>query len=201
VSSHYFLFSVDSSVLDVRFLGYYIKTPSFRDQVLAQGSTNYAAIRPSHVLAYTMPLPPLEEQRRIVARIAGLSKRLASANEMRGLVESEANAVLPAFLNELFGNPYRSVVGTLAVGRYERIADVSDDVADGPHVTPRYVESGVPFVTVLNITSGRVNFSSLKHITQEDHQQFQRRARAEQGNVLISKDGSIGIPCFVDTAR
>lgn len=145
--------------------------------------------------------PPIEDQRRIVARIEGLSKRLILANRLRRLVESEANAVLPAFLNRLFGNPYRSVAGTLDIKRYERIGDLSDDVADGPHVTPRYVESGVPFVTVLNITSGRVDFGGLKYITPEDHQQYQRRAQAQKGDVLISKDGSIGIPCFVDTDR
>jgi len=64
VSSHYFLFVVDESKLNRRFLDYFIRTPAFREQVAAQGSTNYAAIRPSHVLGYEIPLPPLAEQRR-----------------------------------------------------------------------------------------------------------------------------------------
>ena len=46
---------------------------AFRDQVEAQGSTNYAAICPQHVLGYTIPLPPLAEQQRIVARIDALA--------------------------------------------------------------------------------------------------------------------------------
>jgi type I restriction enzyme S subunit len=50
VSSHYFLFVIDETKLDRSFLDYFIRTPGFRDQVAAQGSTNYAAIRPSHVL-------------------------------------------------------------------------------------------------------------------------------------------------------
>src|ERR1035441_9809957 len=64
VSSHYFLFIVDESKLDRRFLDFFIRTPAFREQVAAQGSTNYAAIRPAHVLGYEIPLPPLAEQRR-----------------------------------------------------------------------------------------------------------------------------------------
>lgn len=63
VSSHYFLFVIDKFKLDRRFLDYFIRTPAFRDQVEAQGSTNYAAIRPSHVLGYEIPLLPLAEQR------------------------------------------------------------------------------------------------------------------------------------------
>jgi len=75
------------------------------------------------------------------------------------------------------------------------------EYADGPHVTPTYVDRGIPFVTVQNITSGRVDFSDLKYITLEDHRQFQRRARVDKGDVLVSKDGTIGIPCLVDTNR
>ncbi len=69
VSSHYFLFTMDDTVLDLRFLDFFIRTPTFHEQVQAQGSTNYAAIRPTDVLCYQIPFPPLEEQRRIVARI------------------------------------------------------------------------------------------------------------------------------------
>ena len=64
VSSHYFLFQINDEVLDRRFLDFFIHTPTFREQVTAQGSTNYAAIRPDHVLGYKIPLPTLAEQRR-----------------------------------------------------------------------------------------------------------------------------------------
>src|SRR5437868_4265750 len=50
VSSHYFLFGIDESQLSRDFLGYFIRTPQFRSQVLANGSTNYASIRPADVL-------------------------------------------------------------------------------------------------------------------------------------------------------
>jgi type I restriction enzyme S subunit len=58
VSSHYFLFEVNQARLERPFLGYFIRTPAFFEQVAAQGSTNYAAIRPAHVLQYQIPLPP-----------------------------------------------------------------------------------------------------------------------------------------------
>lgn len=68
-SSHYFLFSIDEQRIDRRFLGYFIRTRTFFDQVGARGSTNYAAVRPNEVLRYRIPLPPLPEQRRIVEKI------------------------------------------------------------------------------------------------------------------------------------
>ncbi len=82
VSSHYFLFEIDEAQLDRGFLDFFIRTHGFRGQVEAQGSTNYAAIRPAHVLGYHMPLPPLSEQRRIVARIEELADKIVEARRL-----------------------------------------------------------------------------------------------------------------------
>lgn len=94
VSSHYFLFQINETVMDRRFLDFYSRTPQFRNQVAAQGSTNYAAIRPGHVLAYTIPLPPLAEQRRIVARIEQLAGKIEEARRLRKQA-SEETKVFP----------------------------------------------------------------------------------------------------------
>jgi len=83
VSSHYFLYVVNEDRLDRRYLDWFARTPAFREQVEAQGSTNYAAIRPRDVLEYQLPLPPLTEQRRIVARIEELGKKTSEARALR----------------------------------------------------------------------------------------------------------------------
>jgi type I restriction enzyme S subunit len=83
VSSHYFLFGIREERLDRSFLGYFIRTPGFFEQVAAQGSTNYAAIRPGHVLEYKIPLPPLPEQRRLVERIDALATKIREAIGLR----------------------------------------------------------------------------------------------------------------------
>jgi type I restriction enzyme S subunit len=94
VSSHYFLFSIDKVKLDGNFFDCFIRTPAFREQVEAQGSTNYAAIRPSHVLSYEMPLPPLAEQRRIVARIEELARNIGEAIRLRHHAAEEAKLLV-----------------------------------------------------------------------------------------------------------
>ncbi len=94
VSSHYFLFKMRSDRLERRFLGWFIKTPAFRTQVEAQGSTNYAAIRPNDVLGYEIPLPPLAEQQRIVARIEALAAKIAEARGLRQQAMAEAEALV-----------------------------------------------------------------------------------------------------------
>jgi len=197
VSSHYFLFSIDEKRLDKCFLDFFIRTKTFRGQVEAQGSTNYAAIRPAQVLGYEIPLPPLAEQRRIVARMEEFAAEIEEARTLRRKADEEGVALHQSELNRLFGDPYQAIPGALRLNTWRRLNEVAEDVADGPHVTPTYVEEGVPFITVLNITSGRIDFGNHKFVTEADHRMFQKRAKAERGDVLISKDGTIGIPCFI----
>ena len=105
VSSHYFLFEVNEKVLNRRFLDFFIRTPAFREQVAAQGSTNYAAIRPNDVLGYKLPLPPLPEQKRIVARIESLSAKIEEAKRLQGeITEILGNLCRSMIFNESFAS-------------------------------------------------------------------------------------------------
>jgi type I restriction enzyme S subunit len=101
VSSHYFLFVIDEAKLDRQFLDFFIRTPAFHGQVAAQGSTNYAAIRPAHVLNYEIPLPPLAEQQRIVARIEELAAQIQEARTLRQQAADEAEALVHASTSKL----------------------------------------------------------------------------------------------------
>lgn len=101
VSSHYFLFQIDESSALPRFIEWYSRSPDFLGQVSAKGSTNYAAIRPSDVLAYRVPLPPLTEQALIVARLDGAAERLERRAAAAKAVEAELDATLRAAFRRL----------------------------------------------------------------------------------------------------
>ena len=104
VSSHYFLFGINKDKLERNFLDFFIRTPFFRNQVEAQGSTNYAAIRPQDVLEYQIPLPPLPEQQRIVARIEELTAKVEEAKGLRQKAVEEAEALIRAANDKVFDN-------------------------------------------------------------------------------------------------
>jgi type I restriction enzyme S subunit len=94
VSSHYFLFELDRTAIHRGFLDYFIRTPFFQDQVRAQGSTNYAAIRPTDVLEYEIPLPPLDEQQRMAARIEQLAAKIQEAQDLRAEARNQADGFI-----------------------------------------------------------------------------------------------------------
>lgn len=104
VSSHYFLYGHRPERLDNRYLGWFVKTRAFRQQIEAQGSTNYAAIRSNDVLGYEIPLPPLDEQRRIVARIEELAAKVEEAKRVRLLALDETAAIFGKAVGTLFDN-------------------------------------------------------------------------------------------------
>jgi type I restriction enzyme S subunit len=78
----------------------------------------------------------------------------------------------------------------------------STRVTDGVHKKPNYVTSGIPFVTVRNLTAGDgISFDNLNYITEEDHTEFCKRTNPQRGDILITKDGTLGVVRLVDTDR
>ena len=94
VSSHYFLFEIDESKCLRPWLDWLVRSGGLGDQFAARGSTNYAAIRPRHIMDYEIPLPPLDEQRRIVSRIEELGAKIAEATHLQEEIRSQMDALV-----------------------------------------------------------------------------------------------------------
>lgn len=147
VSSHYFLFVIDETKLERAFLDYFIRTQAFREQVAAQGSTNYAAIRPTHVLGYEIPLPSLAEQRRVVARIEELAAQIQEARTLRQQATEETEALAGAEAKQLFDRVAdRSPI--------ETSGDVRGGIQKSPHRLPG--ANPVRYLTVAHVQRNRI---------------------------------------------
>ena len=68
------------------------------------------------------------------------------------------------------------------------------DVRDGTHDTPKYVSDGVPLVTSKNLCNGKIDFSTAKLISLEDHITISQRSKVEVGDIMYAMIGSIGNP-------
>jgi len=85
---------------------------------------------------------------------------------------------------------------------WQSVEMISTKVVDGVHKKPDYIDSGIPFVTVKNLTAGpEISFEELNYISLEDHQEFYKRANPNQGDILISKDGTLGVTRVVRTDK
>jgi type I restriction enzyme, S subunit len=168
---------------------------SGQTQLYQKQTTGIRNLEYRRYLLHEILLPPLSTQK----CIAGLLReRMATVERARAAARARLEAVKAlqaAFLREEFSP------GRLSQWTIGTINDLATLVVDGPHVTPSYVPEGVPFVTVRNIQTGVLDFRNLSFITEDDHKEFSRRGKAEKGDILYTKDGTLGIPCVVDTDR
>ena len=83
--------------------------------------------------------------------------------------------------------------------KWVRIGSILNKLVDGTHKTPKYTETGIPFVSVRNISSGKLDLSDTKFISESEHKLLIERCKPERGDILLSKVGTTGIPAKVDT--
>jgi type I restriction enzyme S subunit len=79
-----------------------------------------------------------------------------------------------------------------------RLEELCHKITDGAHHTPTYVDEGVPFLRVTDIKSEKIDWSEVKYIPREEHEELIRRCNPEKGDVLLSKNGTIGRTKVID---
>ena len=77
-----------------------------------------------------------------------------------------------------------------------RLNDVID-VRDGTHDSPKYQSTGIPFITSKNLVNGTIDFTNVKYISKEDADNFNKRSKVSNGDILMAMIGSIGKPVLV----
>jgi type I restriction enzyme, S subunit len=66
------------------------------------------------------------------------------------------------------------------------------DVRDGTHESPKYYSNGVPFVTSKNIINGKLDFSDISFISEQDAKSINQRSKVDKGDILMSMIGTVG---------
>ena len=83
--------------------------------------------------------------------------------------------------------------------KWVRLGDIILSAKDGPHFSPKYQPSGIPFISTRNISTGKLDFTGAKYISEELHQELCKRCKPKQWDVLYSKGGTTGIAAVNDT--
>ena len=65
--------------------------------------------------------------------------------------------------------------------------------------TPKYVESGIPFYSVKDISSGGLDTTNPKYISAAEFEKFPDGAKPQYGDILFGRVGTLGKPTIVNT--
>lgn len=145
--------------------------------------------------AVRLPVPPLEEERRIVAI-------LNEADEIRKLSmtgEELIDQLSPSIFIESFGDPVNNPKGWPV----KRIGDLARDnrsICCGPFGSQlkigEYVEEGIPVLGIDNVAVNRFVWAGPKNITRDKFGQLEAFS-VKPGDVLVTRTGTVGRTCVV----
>ena len=156
----------------------------------AHGGVGLQHVTRGMVEELEIPLPPLAEQR----RIAEVLDRAEALRAKRRTALAQLDSLTQSLFLDLFGDPATNPKGWPAI----QLGDVVFSVSDGPHVSPSYVESGIPFLSTRHVRPGGMSWEDLKFISLEEAQIHWRKCKPERGDILYTKGGTTGIAKVVD---
>ena len=79
-----------------------------------------------------------------------------------------------------------------------RLQDICISISDGDHQAPPKSNSGVPFVTISNITNlNQIDFSDTMFVPRWYYEKIDSKRKAKANDILYSVVGSFGIPVFI----
>lgn len=175
------------------YLMYFLR--SIKDEIcnkgrgVAQNNLNLSILKQIQI-----PLPPLKEQERIVGI---LDESFAKIDESIKILEQDLlnlDELMQSALQKAF-NPLKDNAKEnykLPQGwEWKNLGEICF-ITDGTHKTPNYIETGIPFLSVKNISKGFFDLSDVKYISLEEHNKLIKRAKPEFGDILICRIGTLG---------
>jgi type I restriction enzyme S subunit len=174
----------------------------------ANGLTRYG-LSTYAIKNFVLPLPSIEEQKQIATFLDKETTKIDTLIEKQQrlikLLKEKRQAVIShAVTKGLNPDVKMKDSGVEWLGEvpehwfFSRLKYLSKQIVDGAHFTPTYVDEGVPFLRVTDIHSKEIDLEQAKSIPVHEHIELIRRCKPEKGDILLSKNGTIGIPKVID---
>jgi type I restriction enzyme S subunit len=205
-SSEFPTFAPVREKLYPRWFHWITKTSDFWQQCdkKSQGTSGKNRIRPEQFLSVEIPLPPLAEQQRVVARIEALARRVEEARGLRAQAVEEASSLSASALDAAF----QSLSSQFHSKAIQEVCDVVRGGSPRPAGDPLYYGGDIPFIKVGDITKDEGKFlyeaeSSVNELGQQHSRFIPARTL-----MLTNSGATLGVPkitmiagCFNDGSQ
>lgn len=82
--------------------------------------------------------------------------------------------------------------------KWVRLGEICNSITDGDHLPPPKQPSGIPFVVISDISSGKIHFRNKRFVSRDYFNKLPREKIPETGDILYTVTGSYGIPVPLD---
>jgi type I restriction enzyme S subunit len=179
-----------SGRVDQLYLGHFFRTPTYRQKMsaLAAGA-NINNLKNEHIDELEIPLPPLEEQK----RIAAILDKADELRRKRQRALDRLNQLGQAIFIEMFVGGEQPEWPTLLV---EQLVDESSGgIRTGPFgsqlLHSEFVDDGVAVLGIDNAVSNQFQWGQRRYITLDKYNAL-KRYRVYPGDVIITIMGTCG---------
>lgn len=106
-------------------------------------------------------------------------------------------------INQEIKQKYFDLYGTIESTKYSSspLEKVCQFITDGTHQTPTYTTegNGVKFLSSKDVTKEYIDWSNIEYIPFDLHEQLSKRVAPAKNDILLAKNGTIGIAALNDT--
>lgn len=183
VTNDFPLFDVSEDRLDAAFLGWMSKTRSFIElcKRASEGTTNRVRLSEDRFKALTIALPPLDEQRRIVARIEELAAKVTEARGLRSLTLDELAALRSTQSRRVFESLRAATVP---------LEMVCSAIIDNLHINPIYAEGGaVPCIRSSDVGFGVLDLANARRTDEAEYRRRTVRGELQADDIVLVREG------------
>jgi type I restriction enzyme S subunit len=184
VSSDFPAFTPNPSRLLPEYLSWMSKTADFVDicKRSSEGTTNRVRLKEDRFLRTSIALPPLDEQRRIVARIEALAAKIEEARGLRQEAAGDAEKLVASEISHLFSKGERNGWTSGKLGDY--VTDASYGTSEKTNDD----SSGTPVLRMGNIQNGRLDLRGLKYLHLNERERS--ALLLAEGDILVNRTNS-----------
>lgn len=189
-SSEFIVYRPSEELLP-EFLYYYLNQPQFREKgaLVMRGAVGHKRVPLDYYQGTEIPLPPLPEQKRIVAILDQAFEAIdqAEANIERniGNVEEMQESIFQlAFADNLEGD------------NGVTLSELCELIVDCEHKTAPCQDTGYPSIRTPNIGFGKLILHGVNRVSEEVYRKWTRRAIPLPGDLILAREapaGNIGI--------
>jgi type I restriction enzyme S subunit len=189
-----------------KLLNYFINSPIIRNKIEAlQSGTTRKRISRGNLSLIEFPVPPLNEQNRIVDKLDELISELEKGKEQLQTSLEQLKVYRQSILKHAFEGKLtneNTIEGELPEGwKYKSIEEISSVLGDGLHGTPKYTDSGdYYFINGNNLSDGIIEIKpNTKRVSKSEFEKYKKPLN--ENTVFVSINGSIGYTAFYNNEK